>query len=132
MNKKTIAITLPLLFVVLLSTQACNAVVTPVKVERLKDVGFVRMRGDHNTQSFLFHYVNLSPTQEVKLFGVVTGGPKQAIVSEIFLVGTGDSLDYSINGGYGYTFDFSVEVKEYMTVKPWILITEETVIIPPA
>jgi len=64
MNKKIFTLAFLSLFVTLIALPACNAAVTPVEVERVKDVGFIRVRGDHNSESFLFHYVNLSPDRQ--------------------------------------------------------------------
>lgn len=67
--KKIIAVALPLLVLSLIAIQA-NAVVTPVEVERIKGTCFIRMRGDHHTQSFVFHYVNLSPDDQAVSYSI--------------------------------------------------------------
>jgi len=136
MKKKIIATALPLLFITLIVLPACNAgLYIPVEVERLKDVGMVRMRGDPHTQSFLFHYVNLAPyTQEVRLEGdfnpSMIGLPSLPIY---FVVQPGDSLDHSmyVGGSASFTLDFDVGVKRYMITEPYTTVISETVSIPP-
>ena len=136
--KKILTLVLLSLFVILMALPLCNAVVTPVEVERVKDVGFIRTKGDHTTESFLFHYVNLAPyTQEVHIFSTTyppDGIPTLGIVKS-FVVASGESLDYAVSvpslSGYGWYMDFRVDAKPWMTPEPWIRLVDDTVVIPP-
>jgi hypothetical protein len=130
-NKKYFLV-LVLSFVALAILPVCNAVVTPVEIERVKDVGFVRIRGNHNTRTFLLNYVNLSPqTQEVKFERAIVY-PKQSFwTTTVDIVQPGDSLDISASGGYSYILEFSVSVRIYMMIGEWTNIVADSVIIPP-
>lgn len=64
MKKRIAPFVLPLVFLSLMMTQAGALVVVPCEVERVKDVYFIRLRGDYQTLTFLMHYVNLSPAQQ--------------------------------------------------------------------
>jgi len=124
--KKIIAFAVLLLFFSLMSTSMAST--TPVKVKRVKDVGFIRMRGDHHTQSFLFYYVNLSPeVQTVKLGGYVCE-PKGSCAILLFpipyTVPPGDSIEFSWTEGYGYIMGLSVFANSE-------LVGHVSVVIPP-
>ena len=113
MNKKIITLAVLSLCVTLIALPACNAVITPVEVERVKDIYFIRMRGDHNSESFLFHYVNLSPsTQYIKLYYAVKPPGGLLVIPSLyksFSVAPGESIDDARVAGVGYTLDFIVK-----------------------
>lgn len=124
--KKFVAFALPLMFFSLMSTSMAST--TPAKVKRVKDVCFIRMRGDHHTQSFLFYYVNLSPeVQTVKLGGYVCepNGPCAILLFRIpYTVPPGDSIEFSWTEGYGYMMGLSIFVNSE-------LVGQVSVVIPP-
>lgn len=124
--KKVIAFALPLLFFSLMSISLAKT--TPVKVKRVKDVCFIRMRGDHHTQSFWFHYVNLSPeVQTVKLGGYVCepNGSCAILLFPIpYTVPPGDSIEFSWTEGYRYIMGLSIFVNSE-------LLGQVSVVIPP-
>ena len=126
--KKILALALPLMFLTLLTIPAGKAVTTPIEVVRANGICYYRMRGDHHTASFLFHYVNLSPvTQTVTLSGIFfTPLGLVYFVTREYTILSGKSIDDVVPGGIEWTFSF------YMFVDPpgmWTLTTE--VIIPP-
>jgi len=94
--KRTIAFGLPLLFISLMITQA-NAVLVPVEVERIKDFYFCRVRGNYATQSFLLHYVNLSPAQQVvgvaPLLMAADGSAILMFPTILYTLAPGESID---------------------------------------
>jgi len=124
--KKVVAFVLPLLFFSLMSTSMAS--ITPVKVKRVKDVCFIRMRGDHHTQSFLFYYVNLSPeVQTVELFGYVCepqGSCAILLFPIRYTVPPGDSIESSWTEGYGYIMGFEIFINSE-------LVGQVSVVIPP-
>ena len=116
--RKIVALALPLVFLSLITVQA-NAVITPVEVERAKDLYFIRMRGDHQTTSFLFHYVNLSPNPQTVAYKIAIrsadGLPiKLQEVPPSATVFPNESWDFSFTGGvyigYGYTMSFGLYI----------------------
>ena len=123
--KKIIAFAVLLLFFSLMSTSM--APTTPVKVRRVKDAYFIRMRGDHRTQSFLFYYVNLSPeVQTVELFGGVCSpqGSCALLFPIRYRVPAGDSIESSWTEGYGYIMGFEI----FINSEP---VGQVSVVIPP-
>ena len=108
-----------------------NSVVTPVEVERLKDVYFMRVRGDHNSESFIFHYVNLSPaTQSISLYYAVMPPDGILIIPSLyktFVVPPGESIEDVRIAGVGYTLHFIVR----SVTKPTAFEVESRVYIPP-
>lgn len=138
MNKRTVIIVGLSLLVSMLILPLCNAAVTPVEVERMKDVYFVRMRGDHNTQSYLLHYVNLSPqTQEIRLIGgyCLPGDTKVALWTiDSITVAPGDSIDVAKLADYGKILEFSLYMRIQtgpIIIGDWTKLLEGTVVIPP-
>jgi len=128
--RKIVALALPLLFLSLMTIQA-NAVVTPVEVERAKDVYFVKVKGDHRTKSFLFNYENLSPDiQNLTACGEVWSGPNR--ICEVTWWGTvcvRESRQESIEGDYGYTFNFTINIRDIPMTYAYTV--EGSVVIPP-
>ena len=126
--RKIVALALPLVFLSLITVQA-NAVITPVEVERVKDVCFIRMRGDHHTQSFLFHYDNLSPEEQVVGFRMRMWNAEGVEIKTPLLkpitVSPSGSIDRAFGGGYGYTMEVKISIENYG------LVLEDSVIIPP-
>jgi len=119
--RKIIALVMPLVFLSLITAQA-SAVITPVKVERVKDVCFIKVKGDHRTQSFLFHYDNLSPnSQTVYAEFKPHSGLRFAIDVTVI---EGGSMDVTLTSDYGMTMNFRIEVDGEK-------ILEDTVVIPP-
>ena len=53
--RKILSLVLLLVFFSLMTIPTGKAETTPVKVERVKDVCFIKVKGDLRTQSFLFH-----------------------------------------------------------------------------
>jgi hypothetical protein len=140
MNKKILALSLPLLFLSLIAIPAGNAVVTPVEVERVKGVCFFRMRGDPQTTEFLLHYKNIAPTSELVQAVEVDGSfisPTGRIYDYgtifSFAVGTGGSVEKSTSEitipmpklDKGWIFSFEIRVN-LATVA-----SDEQVVIPP-
>ena len=113
--RKILALALPLMFLTLMAIPAGNAATTPVEVFYLKDLCFVRMRGDPYTQSFLFHYVNLSPKVqtvtviEVRIYDS-SGNHQYTIFGLTQLVPPGGSIDSSYPASYGWSCCFVVYV----------------------
>ena len=62
--KKIVAFILPLLFLSFMIIQVGALIVVPCEVERIKDLCFIRVKGDYPSQSFLICYVNISPVQQ--------------------------------------------------------------------
>ena len=134
MKKKLFTLVLLSFFVALMALPACSAVVTPVEVEQVKDVCFIRMKGDHNSESFVFHYVNLSPhTQRVKLTGAygLPGGLWAQWSPPEFIVPSGDSIEATRSAHYGHVLDFTVSTRPNELLESWNVILEESVVIPP-
>ena len=129
--KKILALALPLMFLTLIVIPAGNAATKPVQVFCSKDFYFIRMRGDPHTQSFLFHYVNLSPKVqtvtviEVRIYDS-SGNYQYTIFGLTQLVPPGDTIDSSYPGSYGWSCFFVV----YVT-PPGITIIGSAVIPPP-
>jgi hypothetical protein len=120
--KKVIAFVLPLLFFSLMTIPTGKAETTPVKVERVKDVCFIKVKGDHRTQSFLFHYDNLSPNSQTV---IAQFKPQSGLWFAIDVtVIEGGSTDVTLTSDYGMTMNFQIEVDGEK-------ILEDTVVIPP-
>lgn len=130
--RKIIALALPLLFLSLMIIQA-NAVVTPVEVQRAKDVYFVKVKGDHRTKSFLFSYENLSPDiQDVTALFATTPCdplPCEPPIPYSCVVTNGESLQESFAGDYGYTLDFTINIHDIAMTYAYTI--EGSVVIPP-
>jgi len=111
--KRTIAFALPLLFVSLMIIQA-NAVLVPVEVERIKDFYFCRVRGDYTTQSFLLHYVNLSPAQQVvgvfRVLWAADGSQAAMFPLILYTLAPGESIDLD-------TYSYGLE---HLNLRIWI------------
>lgn len=137
--RKIVALALPLLFLSLMTIQA-NAVVTPVEVQRVKDVCFFRMRGDPHTKEFLLHYENLSPSSDVVQAVEVRGSfisPTGHVVNVdgifSFAVAAGESVDKSTSEittpmpllDHGWVLSFEIRVN-LATIA-----SDEQVVIPP-
>jgi hypothetical protein len=145
--RKIVALALPLLFLSLITIQA-NAVVTPVEVERVKDVCFVRVRGAHHLppdpeekldSGFLFYYKNIEPTgeihspQNVKLWFHIYLGNQHDLPLTIWFydVCPGDVIDCIVRRRpYGSHMEFLVEVYRGDSTVPSVIISD-TVVIPP-
>ncbi|MFC1488191.1 hypothetical protein ACFLRN_10955 [Thermoproteota archaeon] len=130
------------MFVTLIALPACNAVITPVEVERVKDICFIRVRGDHHTQSFLLHYVNLSPGLQGIIIhsGIyIPGGIGELPHLEAFTnIAPGASIDVTLDtADYGYALQFEVFVIEGLVPFPLVrpsfppVIPWTSVVIPP-
>ena len=130
-NKKILALALPLMFLTLMVIPAGNAATKPVQVFCSRDVYFIRMRGDPYTRSFLFHYVNLSPkVQTVTVIEVniydSSGNYQYTFFGVVQTIPPGGSIDSSYPASYGWSCDFVV----YVT-PPGITIIGSAVIPPP-
>ena len=143
--RKIVAIALPLLFLSLMTIQA-NAVVTPVAVERVKDVCFVRVRGAHHLapdpievcdSGFLFYYKNIEPTggihspQDVKLWFHIYLGDQHDLPLTIWFydVCPGDIIDCIVRRrSYGHHMEFEVSVWK---AGIQLVLIHDTVLIPP-
>jgi len=130
--RKIVALALPLLFLSLVTIQA-NAVVTPVEVERAKDVYFVKVKGDHRTKSFLFNYENLSPDIQdlTATFAITPCDPNPCYEpSPIRALCTAEKpLQESLEGDYGYTLDFTINIHDIPMTYEYTV--EGSVVIPP-
>ncbi len=119
--RKIIALVMLFVFLGLITAQA-NAVITPVKVERVKDVCFIKVNGDHRTQSFLFHYDNLSPNSQT-VYAEFKPQSRLWFAIDVTVI-EGGSMDVKLTSDYGMTMDFRIEVDGEK-------ILEDTVVIPP-
>jgi len=118
--KKVVAFALLLLLFSLMSTSMAS--ITPVKVERVKDVCFIKVKGDHRTQSFLFHYDNLSPNSQTVH---AEFRPQSGLGFTIHVpVIKGGSMDVRLTSDFGMTMNFQIEVDGERILK-------DTVVIPP-
>ena len=122
--KKILALTLLLVFSSLMIVQV-RAEVRPVEVERVKDVCFIKVRGDHPTRSFLFHYDNLSPSSQSVHAELK---PEWGLSFSIWVtVLEGGSMDVRLTGVdyvYGMIMNFRIEVNG-------VMVLEDAVAIPP-
>lgn len=119
--RKIIALVMLFVFLGLITAQA-NAVITPVKVERVKDVCFIKVNGDHRTQSFLFHYDNLSPNSQT-VYAEFKPQSRLWFAIDVTVI-EGGSMDVKLTSDYGMTMNFQIEVDGEK-------ILEDTVVIPP-
>jgi len=118
--KKVIALVLPLLFFSLMSIGMAET--TPVKVKRVKDVCFIKVKGDHRTQSFWFHYDNLSPNSQTVH---AEFRPQSGLWFTIHVpVIKGGSMDVRLTSDFGMAMNFQIEVDGERILK-------DTVVIPP-
>ena len=132
-----------------LAVGVVNANVTPVEVERVKDICFVRVRGAHHLppdpeekldSGFLFYYKNIEPTEEihspqtVKLWFHIYLGSQHDLPLTLWFynVCPGDVIDCIVRRrAYGYHMEFIVEVYMGDSTVPTVIISD-TVVIPPA
>lgn len=122
--KKILPLTLLLVFSSLMTIQV-KAEVRPVKVERLKDVCLIKVKGDHHTRSFLFHYDNLSPSSQ-SVYAEFK--PEWGLSFSIWVtVLGGGSMDARLTGVdyvYGIIMNFRIEVND-------VMVLQDAVAIPP-
>lgn len=131
--KKIITLALPLLFLGLITLQA-NAlitppeVITPIEVERVKDVCFIIMRGNHRTLLFSLHYVHLSPdAQELcldhQVFDAAGGPASSRLVEYLGTVETGGSIGW-FSGPWpaGYSLRFYIMFEDTPIFDGWVII----------
>lgn len=119
--RKILALALFSIIFSLLTVQV-KGQVTPVRVERVKDVCFIKVKGDHHTKSFIFHYDNLSPSsQSVYAEFKPEWGMQFSIWVTIL---EGSSMDVKLTGDYGILMDFRIEVNG-------VKVLEDAVVIPP-
>ena len=116
--RKIIALALPLLFFSLMGTGMAE--ITPAKVKRVKDVCFIRVMGDHQTKSFLFHYDNLSPSRQI-LYAVFVPKSRLGIAIRVGIL-EGHSIDLTLTGDYGMTMNFLIEVDGEKVMEDTIVI----------
>lgn len=144
--KRMFSVVLALMFLCL-AVGVVNANVTPVEVERVKDICFVRVRGAHHLppdpeekldSGFLFYYKNIEPNgeihspQDVKLWFHIYLGDQHDLPLTIWFydVCPSDVIDSIVcRRSYGHHMEFEVSVWK---AGIQLVLIHDTVFIPPA
>ncbi len=120
--RKTLSFALLLAFFSLMTIPSGKTETTPVKVARVKDVCFIKVQGDHRTQSFLFHYDNLSPNSQT-VYAEFRPQSWLWLAIDVTVI-EGGSMDVKLTSDYGMTMKFQIEVDGEK-------ILDDTIVIPP-
>lgn len=104
-----------------LMTVSVSAETTPVMVKRVKDVCFIKVRGDKHAQLFQLNYVNLSPSPQNVLIRVQVSWGE---VSTSVTLEPRWSMVITMSGSSGALMNFWVTVDG-------TLVLEDSIAIPP-
>ena len=108
------------------------ASMSPVEVERVTDVCFFKIRGDHPSESFLLSYESLSPNMQrtvLRAYIFLPNGLIEPVLTSRRFVVAGSSWDRQINSVAGAILYFHLDVYQ-VGVEP-IVVISDSIVIPP-